>query len=159
MNRIMTEYYPTFQMYQAMRDQLMTILTDEELRYTPGGANPLLGTLCREIGEVEYAYIQSFKTFALDFSYNNPTLGLAESVAQLTAWFAALDQDLRATIEGLSEDDIANRLIDRGGDFQLPPQIHLNVYQEALLIFYGKVSVYLRALGKSLPQQWQDWLG
>jgi uncharacterized damage-inducible protein DinB len=159
MNRIMTEYYPTFQMYQALRDQLMTILTDEDLRYTPGGANPPLGTLCREIGEVEYAYIQSFKTFALDFSYSNPAPGLAESVAQLTAWFAALDQDLRATIEGLSEDDIANRLIDRGGDFQLPPQIQLSVYNEALLIFCGKVSVYLKAMGKTLPQQWQDWLG
>jgi hypothetical protein len=111
------------------------------------------------IGEVEYAYIQSFKTFALDFSYRNTTAGLADSVRQLTAWFAALDQDLRATIEGLSEDDITNRLIDRGGDFQLPPQIQLDVYKEALLIFYGKVSVYLRAMGKSLPQQWQDWLG
>ena len=47
MNRIMTEYYPTFQLYQALRDQLMTILTDKDLRYTPGGANPPLGTLCR----------------------------------------------------------------------------------------------------------------
>jgi len=159
MNSIMTEYYPTFQLYQALRDQLMTILTDEDLRYTPGGTNPPLGTLCRTIGEVEYAYIQSFKTFALDFSYRNTTAGLADSVRQLTAWFAALDQDLRATIEGLSEDDITNRLIDRGGDFQLPPQIQLDVYKEALLIFYGKVSVYLRAMGKSLPQQWQDWLG
>ncbi len=159
MNSIMTEYYPTFQLYQALRDQLMTILTDEDLRYTPGGTNPPLGTLCRTIGEVEYAYIQSFKTFALDFSYRNTTAGLADSVRQLTAWFAALDQDLRATIEGLSEDDITNRLLDRGGDFQLPPQIQLDVYKEALLIFYGKVSVYLRAMGKSLPQQWQDWLG
>jgi len=158
MNRIMTEYYPTFQLYQALRDQLMTIVTDEDLRYTPGGTNPPLGTLCRTIGEVEYAYIQSFKTFTQDFSYRNTAAGLADSVRQLTAWFAALDQDLRATIEGLSEDDITNRLIDRGGDFQLPPQIQLSVYNEALLIFYGKVSVYLRAMGKSLPQQWQDWL-
>ena len=158
MNRIMTEYYPTFQLYQALRDQLMTILTDEDLRYTPGGANPPLGTLCRTIGEVEYAYIQSFKTFTQDFSYRNTTAGLADSVRQLTGWFAQLDHELQTTIEQLSEDDIAHRQIDRGG-FTLPPQIQLNVYQEALLIFYGKVSVYLRTLGKSLPQQWQDWLG
>jgi hypothetical protein len=31
MNSIMNEYYPTFQMYQALRDQLLTLLTDEDL--------------------------------------------------------------------------------------------------------------------------------
>ena len=69
MNSIMTGYYPTFEMYQAMRNQLMEILTDADLDYTPGGTNPSLGALCRELGEVEHAYIQSFKTFTLDFSY------------------------------------------------------------------------------------------
>jgi len=47
----------------------------------------------------------------------------------------------------------------RGGDFKLPLQIQLNVYQEALLIFYGKAIVYLRAIGEPPPQQMQEWLG
>jgi hypothetical protein len=158
MNQIMTEQYPTFQLYQALRDQLMDLLTDADLRYTPGGPNPPLGVLCREIGEVEYTYIQSFKTFTHDFSYRDTTSGLAESVAQLAAWFGELDQELRATIEGLSDEDIANRLIDRGGGFKLPPRYQLEVYKEALLIFYGKASVYLKAMGKTLPEQWQDWI-
>ncbi len=72
MNSIMQEYYPVFQMYQALRNQLMEILNQEDLAYSPGGENPTLGTLCREIGEVEYAYIQSFETFRIDFSYRNP---------------------------------------------------------------------------------------
>jgi hypothetical protein len=50
-------------------------------------------------------------------------------------------------------------LVDRGGDFKLPLQTQLNVYQEALLIFYGKAIVYLRALGKTPPQQMQEWIG
>jgi hypothetical protein len=159
MNSIMTGYFPAFQMYQAMRNQLMETLADDDLTSTPGGANPPLGILCREIGEVERAYIDSFKSFTLDFSYRNTEPGLVQSVAQLVAWYAELDAELESTIAGLSEEDIAGRLIDRGGEFKLLPQIQLNVYQEALLLFYGKTVVYLKALGKPLPQQMQEWIG
>jgi hypothetical protein len=122
MNSIMNEYYPTFQMYQALRDQLLTLLTDEDLHYSLGGANPTLGTLCRQIGEVEVAYIQSFKTFKQDFSYRNTEPGLEDSVTALAAWFAELDRELKTVIEGLAEEDIKGRT---------------EVYKEALLIFYG----------------------
>jgi uncharacterized damage-inducible protein DinB len=158
MNSIMTDFYPTFEMYQSLRNQLMDILTDEDLAYTPGGANPPLGTLCREMGEVEHAYIQSFKTFTIDFSYRTPEPGLETSVARLTAWYTALDQELKAVVENLTEEEVQGRLVNRGS-FSLPPKIQLSVYQEALLIFYGKVLVYLRAMGKLVPQQWADWLG
>src|SRR5207244_4890239 len=123
MNPIVTDYYPTFQMYQALRDQLMELLTDEDLGYRVDGANPTLGALCREIGEKEYSYIQSFKTFTQDFSYRNTAPGLESSVGALSSWYAELDRELKTTIEGLSEDDIAQRTIDRGDDFKLPPQI------------------------------------
>jgi hypothetical protein len=159
MNSIMSGYFPIFEMYQAIRGQLMEILTDGDLGYSPGGANPPLGTLCREIGEVERAYIDSFKTFTLDFSYRNTTPGLEHSVSQLAAWYAELDAELKATVEGLSQTDIDGRLVERGPDFKLPPQIQLEVYKEALLIFYGKIIVYLRAMGKTPPQQMQEWLG
>jgi uncharacterized damage-inducible protein DinB len=158
MNSIIRDYYPVFQMYQQLRDQMMAILTDEDLAFRPGGENPALGALCREIGEVERAYIESFKTFTLDFSYRNTEAGLESSVERLSAWFTALDSELRATIEGLSDNDIQNRVVDRGG-FTLPPQFQLDVYKEALLIFYGKSIVYLRAMGKPVPEQWREWLG
>lgn len=158
MNSIMKEYYPVFQMYQALRSQMMEILTDDELSFRPSAGNPPLGALCREIGEVQYAYIQSFKTFTLDFSYRTDDPKLEKSVDGLSAWYADLDDALKGAVESLTEDDIRNRAIDRGGDFFLPPQIQLDVYKEALLIFYGKASVYLRAMGKTLPQQWQSWI-
>ncbi|MDE2817266.1 MAG: hypothetical protein OXM03_08500 [Chloroflexota bacterium] len=158
MNSIITHYYPIFQTYQGLRDVLMETLGDEDLGYRLTAQNPTLGELCREIGEVEQAYIDSFKTFRLDFSYHNEQPGLESSVALLSAWYAGLDRELRAAIESLSEDDIRNRQIDRG-HFSLPPQIHLDVYKEALLIFYGKVSIYLRAMGKTLPQCWEDFIG
>ena len=49
-------------------------------------------------------------------------------------------------------------MIDRGHNFLLRPNIQLEVYKEALHIFYGKTSVYLKAMGKERPQQWQDWI-
>jgi uncharacterized damage-inducible protein DinB len=160
MNHIVADYYPLFRLYQALRDQLMEILTDADLAFQVSGGNPTLGALCREMGEVEQSYIESFKTFTLgDSSYRDTTPGLEASVAALTAWFAELDHALKATVEGLSDDDIANRTIDRGGGFQLSPQLQLDAYKEALLIFYGKVSVYLKALGTPIPQQWQGWIG
>lgn len=158
MNSVMTAYYPVFEMYQSLRAQLLETITDEDLGYRPVERTLTLGELCREIGEVEYAYIQSFKTFTIDFSYKNPDLQLERSVAALQAWYADLDQELKDVIAGLSEDDVQNRVVDRGSDFKLPVRFNLNVYQEALLIFYGKTSVYLRALDK-LPSQWQEWIG
>ncbi|UCC52456.1 MAG: DinB family protein [Anaerolineaceae bacterium] len=159
MNSMMREYYPTFEMYQALREQLMEILTDEDLAFQPGGENVTLGELCREIGEAETSYIESFKTFTQDFSYRNEEPGLDRSVDRLVAWYKQLDQELKATIEALTEKDLQNRVVDRGGGFVLPLHIQLDVYKEALLIFYGKASVYLKALGKSRPEQWQEWIG
>jgi hypothetical protein len=157
MNSIMAEYFPTFRLYQALRTELMDSLTNDDLTYAPGGENPPLGALCVEIGEVETAYIQSFQTFTIDFSYRTPLPGLASSVLTLTAWYQGLDAELEATIAGLSEDEVKTRMIDRGG-WSLPPLIQLEVYKEALLIFYGKVSVYLKAMGKLRSQQWQEWI-
>lgn len=159
MNQIITQHYPMFQMYQSLRGKLMDMLSDEDLRYTPGGSNPTLGELCREIGETQHAYIQSFKTFTQDFSYRNTTPGMAEHLDQLKQWYAELDQELRATIEALSDDDVASRMVERGPDFKIPPQIQLDIYKEALLLFYGKATVYMRAMDKSMPEQWREWIG
>jgi uncharacterized damage-inducible protein DinB len=158
MNRIMESYYPVFEMYQALRGQLMESLEDEDLAYSPGGENPSLGTLCKEIGEVERAYIDSFKTFEMDLSYRNPEPGLADSVAKLQAWYAALDEELKATVAALSEETLEERQIYRGLNFSVPLHIQLDIYKEALLIFYGKVSVYLKAMGRVPSEQWQEWI-
>lgn len=158
MNSIIKEQGPVLEQTQALRNQLMEILTDADLSYSPGGENPTLGALCREMGEVQQAYITSFQTFEQDFGYRVEDPELERSVERLAAWFQALDGELRAVLESLSEEDIQNRVIDRGGGFVLPPFIQLHIYREALLIFYGKASVYLKALGKTLSEQWQSWI-
>ena len=125
--------------------------------YQPSGTNPTLGTLCRHIGETEYAYIQSFKTFKVDFSYRNNDPKLATSVAKLKQWYQQLDDELQTVLEAITDEEVQTKQVDRG-DFSLPPHIHLDVYREALLIFYGKVSVYLKEMEKPMPDRWQAWI-
>jgi hypothetical protein len=165
MNSIVQRHLPAtfFPEYQGLRDELMEFLTDDDLGYRVGDATASLGALCREIGEVEHAYTESFTTFRLNFAYRNPDPKIESSVAALSSWYAELDRDLMAALEGLSDDDIANRRIVRSDfaidDFSPLPAVQLDIYREALLIFYGKVSVYVRAMGKTLPKRWMEWIG
>jgi hypothetical protein len=56
--------------------------------------------LCREIGEIEYAYVESFRTFRQDFGYRNLDPRLEKSVAALSAWYAE-EEARRPQIERL----------------------------------------------------------
>jgi hypothetical protein len=70
--------------------------------------------------------------------------------------------ELAAVLEQLSAEDMERRIerADFSEDYFSPTPIEqLDVYREALLIFYGKASAYLRALSKPFPKQWQTWIG
>ncbi len=163
MNSLVQVHMPAtyFSVYQELRGELMAILSDDDLAVRVGGTSASLGALCREIGEIEHSYVESLRTFRQDFNYRNPDPLMDKSVGALTSWYAELDRELTAAVAALSEDDIASRRIVRGDfdSFSPLPSIQLDIYREALLIFYGKVSVYLRAMGKSLPGHWQAWIG
>jgi len=109
------------------------------------------------MGEVEYSYIQSLKTFRQDWSYHNGEAGLESSVARLKAWFQTLDDELKATVDAFSDEDL-QKTIDRGG-FSTPVELQLDVYLQALLIFLGKATVYFKAMNKALPQNFQEYIG
>jgi hypothetical protein len=150
-----------FAAYQDLRTQLMGVLGDDDLAFRPGGATYTFGQLCREIGEIEYSYIEAIRTFRQDFDWHNPDPRPERSVAALSTWFAELDKDLQAAIEAVTDDDATNRRFIRADipDFSpLLPQ-ELDIYREALLIFYAKASIYLRAMGRELPGDWQLWIG
>ena len=159
MNRIVSEQYGLFRLYQQLREQLLATLTDDDLAFTPGGANPPLGELCLEIGETERSYIDSFVNFSQSFDYRHADRSLAGSVAGLQAWYEQLDAELYAAVAALSDEKVANRPIDRGHGFMVPADVQLHIYQEALIIFYGKTTVYLKLLGKPTSEQWQHWIG
>lgn len=142
---------------QAIRAELMNVLTDADLAYSLPGTNPSLGELCREMGQVEVSYIGSFKTFKHSFSYAPVDLSLDTSVEKLKAWYAQLDAELEAALTAIKDLDTQATFIDRGWQIPLGAQFH--VYREALLIFYGKATCYLRAMNKPLPPQMSSWIG
>ena len=150
-----------FAQYQDLRTQLMGVLGDDDLAFRPGGATYTFGQLCREIGEIEYSYIEAIRTFRQDFEWHNPDPRPEHSVAALSSWFADLDKDLQAAIEAVTEDDATNRRFIRADIPAFSPLLpqELDIYREALLIFYAKASIYLRVMGRELPGDWPVWIG
>ena len=144
-------------MYVGLREQLLDMLSDEDLAYSPGGHNPTLGELCKEMGEVQHAYAQSFHTFAVDFSWRSDDQRYTSSVAALKEWYAQLDADLEAALCTVSDEDMQTKQMERGG-YTVELHISLDILREALLIFYGKVSVYLKAMGRQPTGMWKDWI-
>jgi hypothetical protein len=82
-------------------------------------------------------------------------------VAALRAWYGDLDRRLTAALEALSEDDMGRRIVRSDfseDDFSPVPTAQLTNYREALVIFYGKASIYLKGMSKPLPDQWARWI-
>lgn len=159
MNAKLARQYGTLKLYRKLRDDLLNELTDEDLSYTPEGENPPLGVLCRRLGEVQKAYVESFKTFKIEFAYQTEDERLEKNVEQIRAWYQQLDEELEEALEALTDDEVDNKTVFRSEEFKLPPVIHLDVFREALIIFYGKVIVYLRTMGKTPPTKWDQWIG
>jgi hypothetical protein len=157
MNRYMTEKWPWIEGTHQMRSQLLDILNDTDLTFNPGGQNMSLGALCRELGEVEHSYAQSLKTFQQDWTYRNEEAALERSVTRLKKWFQELDDELKAAADALSDEDM-KKTIDRGG-YAMPVDLQLDVYLQALLIFFGKATIYLKAMNKQVPEQIREYIG
>jgi len=157
MNRYMEEKWPWIEGTHGMRMQLLDSLSDADLAFNPGGQNMTLGALCRQSGEIEYSYIQSLKTFQQDWSYRNTDPGLENSVAQLKAWYQILDEEMKATVAALSDEDL-KKMIDRGG-YAMPVELQLDVYLQALLIFFGKATIYLKAMNRAMFQTMEEYIG
>ncbi len=157
MSRYVDEKWPWIEGTHGMRTQLLDILGDADLAFNPGGQNMTLGMLLREIGDIEHSYTQSLQTFKQDWSYHNTEAGVESSLTQLKAWYQMLDDEMKATVSALSDEDFT-KTVDRGG-FGMPVELQLDVYLQALLIFLGKATIYLKAMNKPLPQQIQEYIG
>lgn len=155
MNNIVSTQFDLLHETVALRDQMLAQLSDADLAYRLPG-NPSLGELIKGMGDTQKSYADSFRTFKQDFSYRSQEPGLAGSVEKLSAWFKQLDAELESALSALSDGDIQGRMIERG--WAVPVTVQFHIYREALLIFYGKASVYLNALQKPRTEQWQSWI-
>jgi hypothetical protein len=152
----MTTYFDVLQQTEAIRGQILDSLSDADLAFSLPN-NPTVRELFEEMGAVEAFYSESFKTLRQDWATFRPTAPQPmTSLTALRAWFAELDSELHTLLMGFSESDL-DKIVERG--FSLPVRHQVNVYREALLIFYGKLSVYLKAMGKPFSAQMQHWIG
>ena len=157
MNCMMNEKWPWIETAHGMRSQLLDILSDAELAFTPGGQNMTVGALCRQMGETEYSYIQSLKTLKQEWSYRHTEAGVVSSVTRIKAWFQTLDDEMKAAMAAFSDEDM-KKTVDRGGE-AVTVEFQLDVYLQAVLIFLGKATIYLKAMNKPLPQSFQEYIG
>jgi hypothetical protein len=158
MNRFMQEKWSWIEASHAMRTELLDTLSEADLAFNPGGQNLTLGVLCRQMGEIEHSYIQSLKTFKQDWSYRNPEAGLETNTAKLKAWYQTLDDQMKTAVSAFSDEDL-KKLVDRSGGYSMPVEMQLDVYLQALLIFFGKATIYLKAMNKPLPETVQEYIG
>ncbi len=158
MNRFMEQKWSTYAGTHGMRDEQLDTLTDADLAFTPGGSAMPLGALIREMGEIEYAYIDSLKTLKQDWSYRNTDPAVGQTVAGLKAWLQSLDAEMQATVEALSNDDL-DAEVERESGYKMSRDVQMDVYLQAVLIFFGKLSIYVRAMDKPLTQTFKDWIG
>jgi hypothetical protein len=142
----------------GMRNGLVATLADADLSFSPGGQTMTLGELCREIGDIEYAYLESLKTFKQDFTYRNTEAGIETSVTKLVEWYQKMDEDLKVTVAAFSEGDLKKE-VERSGGFKAPVDMQLDVYLQALLIFFGKITIYLKIMNKPMDKTIQDYIG
>jgi len=156
MNSFMQQQWPIFEGTHAMRDELLDSFSDADLAFTPGGLNMPLGALCREMGEIEYSYLQSLKTLKQDFAYRNTEPGIETSLAKLKTWFGQLDADMKSVLAALSDDDF-KKSVERG--FAVSVDFQMQIYLQAVLIFFGKATIYIKAMNRPLSQKLQDWIG
>lgn len=156
MNQLMQEKWPWIDGSHKLRTQLLDLISDTDLAFSPGGQNMSLGALCRQMGDTEYAYVQSLKTFTQDWSYHNTEAGLESSMVQLKNWYQTLDEELQSTVSAFSEEDVT-KTVNRGG-YPMPISLQLDIYLQALLIFFGKTTIYLKTMNKSLPKEIQEYI-
>lgn len=152
-NRYLGERYSWIEATHAMRDELLAALTDDDLAFTPGGANPTFGQLLQEWCTVQGSYVESLKSFEQTWEREAP----AAELAALGAKFTELDAELKTVVAGFSDDDLS-KPVHRPGGFHLPVEMQLDAYLQAMLISAGKASVYLKAMGRPLPPAMRDWI-
>jgi hypothetical protein len=156
MNEVMEKQYKLLKLYQPMRKEITDALKDEDLDFQPENS-PSVAELCVQIGEWQQSYIDGFKNFVQDFDYRNQDPELHESVAKIRDWYEELDRELEKVIEGLSEDDVENKPIDRGG-WEASTSWSLRIYQECLIIFYAKMWMYFNLMGRKQPVGLEKWI-
>jgi hypothetical protein len=157
MNSLIHDEFPLHET-QSIRYELLDILTDDDLNYKLPGKNLRLRDLLIENENVQHAYIQSFKTFVMDWSLTGERDQTASTIDHFRFRYRQLDDEFATVIGAFSEEELHSRTIDRGS-WSPSAFVQFHIYREALLIFFAKAIIYLRALEKPLSEKWRIMIG
>jgi hypothetical protein len=139
-----------------MRGKVLTSLTDADLEFAITG-NPTLGELLADFASVEDSYANSFTDLKQDWSSYKPMPALT-SVTAYQATFNASFSKVKTALSGYTTEQGKTVTVNRGG--WEPTLIQqFDTYAQAVLIIFGKLTIYLRAMGKELPERWTEWVG
>jgi hypothetical protein len=158
-NSLIRDQYGMVEMTQNLIAEAFDMLGDADLDFTPGPGAPTIRDLFVEQAAIQAGYIEGFRTFQGNFHQFAPVEIDASTIETLRSGFARLNADLKETLAAISEDDLANRMVDRGGGFVIPVAMQMHIYRESILILSGKLSVSFRLLGLTFTEQWRDWIG
>ncbi len=156
MNQIETEFFGLLDMTHGIRDSAVGLIGGADLAFRIEGCKSL-GEVLQDMGDIETMYTRSFQTMKMDFTAQAPGRDDISSGEAAVAWLHGLDGELKAALAALNDKDLA-KTIDRGG-WHMPALVQFHTYREAMLIQFGKLDCYLRALGKDLPEEWVAWVG
>lgn len=158
MNSYVQNEYDGVEETQALIWGLLDDVPESAFDYSPGGTNPTIRGLLRELAQTEIAYTRSFRDWVMSFDEEGESPVDLRSAASIRAGFTTLHEALKEAVASVSDADFPTRWIDRGG-FQVTPMMQIQIYREAILIIVARISVYLRVLGLPLPAQWVSWIG
>lgn len=156
MNSYMQGKWSWIEGSHGARTALMDSLSDADLAFSMGGQTMTLGALCYEFGEVEQSYVELLTTLKQVWPQPNTQTGPESSVSKLQAWYQRLDNQMKETVAAFSDEDL-KQIVERG--FPVPVDVQLDIYLQALLIFFGKFSIYLRAMDRPLSKDFLGFIG
>lgn len=145
--------------HHSMRDHLLTVVSDPDLSYKLPGHNPTLGDLLIDLGNIQGVYTHSFETLELDWAHRRLPSPSPVTISNLRAWFDEQDAAMKSALDAFTTEELQIDRIDRGDAFIASPFVQHEIYREAVYIFYGKLSVYLRALERDAGPSWTAWVG
>ncbi len=91
-----------------------------------------------------------------DLAFSPGGQAVASHVDHLKTWFQTLNNEMQTAITTFLEED-RERTIDRGGPVTI--EFQLDAYLQAVLIFLGKATIYLRVMSRQLPSFFQEYIG
>lgn len=142
--------------FHEMRAKLVGSLTEADLAYALPN-NPTLADQLADLLGIESSYAQSFASLEQDWTAYQRPAALPTPAAYLDAFDGSFAK-LKGALSAYTPEQGKTVNIKRGG-WELSLVQQFDTYAQAMLIVFGKLDVYLKALAKPLPERWAEWVG